>query len=391
MKNVLIFNSGSSSIKFQIIAMPDQVPLAWGQIERIGLPTGNLTLNKSKGYQTEVEQPFKNHESAFEALIPLLSEFVIDIVAHRIVHGGELFSDTTLLTKEVLNEVEKVSNLAPLHNPANLLGVKMAIKNYPNLPQVGVFDTAFHQTMPEKAFRYALPNELYQNHGIRKYGFHGTSHKYVSKKALEFLELEEQDSKLIILHLGNGCSVSAVKNGKCIDTSMGLSPLPGLVMGTRSGDIDPTVIFHLVHNLNYPLKEVDAMLNKKSGLKGLSTYSDMRQVLEASEDNPEAKLALDIYTYRIQTYIGSYFAILGGLHALIFTAGVGENSPEIRSKVVSGLEHLGFNLDLDKNKNRYKTPVDLSTQNAPAKVLVIPTNEEGEIAKQAFNLIVDAQ
>jgi acetate kinase len=295
----------------------------------------------------------------------------IDAVGHRVVHGGESFGATTIITKEVKEEIKKLFPLAPLHNPANYLGIEVAEKIFSKAKQVAVFDTAFHQTLPEKAFRYAIPKSFYTDHHIRAYGFHGTSHKYVSETAMEYLK--NSAAKLITIHLGNGCSMTAVKNGKSVDTSMGFAPLNGLIMGTRSGDIDPSIIFHLIDQFAYEPEQVNTLLNKKSGMLGLTGFSDMRDIDNAvQQGNKDADLALDMYAYRIKKYIGSYAAVLNGLDAIVFTGGVGENHVNTRHRVCSQMEFLGIHLDEEKNKLQSKSVREINTDDSPVKILIVP-------------------
>ena len=310
----------------------------------------------------------------------------IDTVGHRVVHGGESFTDTIIINEEVKQKIKKLFRLAPLHNPPNYLGIEIAEQIFSKAKQVAVFDTAFHQTMPPVAYRMAIPKTFYDEHGIRAYGFHGTSHKYVSGMALAYLQKSE--SKIITIHLGNGCSMSAVKNGACIDTSMGLGPMNGLIMGTRAGDLDQSVIFHMVNHLGYSLEEVNSILNKKSGMLGLTGFSDMRDVkTEFKKGNQEATLAYNLYAYHIKKYIGAYTAILGGLDAIVFTAGVGENDPLTRQLSTNDLGYLGIYLDDEKNNGGGKDVYEINAANAPVKILVVPTNEELEIARQCFSLL----
>jgi len=313
------------------------------------------------------------------------SSDAIDIVGHRVVHGGKHFSNTTEITQVVKEKIKALSSLAPLHNPANLEGIEVAEAIFPNAKQVAVFDTAFHQSIPEHAYKYAIPNEFLEKHNIRLYGFHGTSHKYVSEKAIEYLG--KQNSKIITIHLGNGCSMTAIKNGKSIDHTLGFSPVNGLIMGTRSGDIDQSIIFHLAKKFNYSLDEINSLLQNKSGMLGLTGFSDLRDIQAGAEKgNKDCKLALQMNAYRIKKYIGSYAAIMNGLDAIVFTAGIGENSPEMRQRVCEDLDYLGIILDINKNQVRPDKLTVVSTDASKVKVLVIPTNEELEIAKQSMEL-----
>lgn len=378
--------------------MPLEKPVCSGLAERIGLENAVIThkifLNgEEKVIKQEVE--LANHEEGLKAIATLLTDAAIgviknpdeiDVVGHRLVHGGETFAATTIITNEVKEKIKKLFPLAPLHNPANYLGIEVAEKIFTNAQQAGVFDTAFHQTLPEKAFRYAIPESLYKEQHIRAYGFHGTSHKYVSERAMEYLS--KPDAKLVTIHLGNGCSMAAVKNGSSVDTSMGFSPLGGLVMGTRSGDIDPSIIFHLINQSGYTPEKVNALLNKQSGMLGLTGFSDMRDIGKAvKEDNKDAALALEIYAYRIKKYIGAYAAILNGLDAIVFTAGVGENDVATRRRICTHMEFLGIYLDEEKNDLRSPVTREINTVSSPVKILVVPTNEELEIAKQCYALL----
>jgi acetate kinase len=378
--------------------MPQEKPICAGLVERIGLENSVITHKLFAGGEEKVTRrtlQLVDHEAGLHEVTCLLTDpgigviqnpEEIEVVGHRVVHGGESFASTTVITKEVKGEIKKLFPLAPLHNPANYLGIEVAEKIFTKATQVAVFDTAFHQTMPEKAFRYAIPQSFYAELGIRAYGFHGTSHKYVTEKAIEYLQ--NPFSKIITIHLGNGCSITAVDAGQSVDTSMGFGPLNGLVMGTRSGDIDPSIIFHLVNQLGYSLDRVNTLLNKQSGLQGLTGSSDMRDVSKAiAAGDEQAKLAYDLYAYRIKKYIGSYAAVLNGLDAIVFTAGVGENDNTIRRLVCANMEYLGIKLDEEKNKVRSGSIREISQDASPVKVLVVPTNEELEIVKQCFALI----
>jgi acetate kinase len=396
--NIFVINSGSSSIKYQLIRMPDAELICSGLVERIGMDNSAITHKTIKG---TVEKTLKetleidDHASGLKEVARLLTdkEFgvisnpdEINVVGHRVLHGGDVFSATTIIDDAVKDQIKKLFPLGPLHLPANYTGIIVAEKIFPKATQVAVFDTAFHQTMPPKAYRYAIPNELYITHSIRAYGFHGTSHKYVSEKAAEYLN--KPDAKIITIHLGNGCSMAAVDAGKCVDTTMGLGPVDGLIMGTRSGEIDPTVIFHMVNQLGYDINQVDNILNKKSGLLGLTGFSDMRDVKEAEAiGNPDAILAHELYAYRIKKYIGAYTAVLNGLDAIVFTAGVGENDELTRSLSSSCLEFLGIKLDEEKNHTRVKGIHEINTADSKVKILIVPTNEELEIARQCYSLL----
>ncbi|PWH84338.1 acetate kinase [Algibacter marinivivus] len=390
---VLVLNSGSSSLKFQLFSMPEATILCSGLIERIGLEDAIFTFKTDKD-TIKVVEAIPNHKVGLEMLSKQLlnsetgiikSTDAIDIVGHRVVHGGKHFTDTAEITDAVKQKIKALSSLAPLHNPANLEGIEVAEAIFPNAKQVAVFDTAFHQSIPEYAYKYAIPNEFLDEHNIRLYGFHGTSHKYISEKAIEYLGKEH--SKIITIHLGNGCSMTAIKDGKSIDHSLGFSPVNGLIMGTRSGDIDQSIIFHLAEKFGYTLSEINTLLQKKSGMLGLTGFSDLRDIQAGAEKgNKSCQLALQMNAYRIKKYIGSYTAILNGLDAIVFTAGIGENSPLMRELVCKDLDYLGIEIDLDKNDIRPDKLTVISPENSKVKVLVIPTNEELEIAKQSVGL-----
>ena len=396
--NILVINSGSSSIKYQLFKMPLQQPVCSGLVERIGIEGSFIKHSVFKNQEKtviEIEAFISNHGEGLKQVLALLSEgehAVIskpeDVVAvgHRVVHGGEHFAGATLINDEVKQQIRKLFSLAPLHNPVNYKCIEVAEQTFTSAKQVAVFDTAFHQTIPRQAFRYAIPEWYYKEHSIRVYGFHGTSHKYVSEQAIH--SLSKADSKIISIHLGNGCSITAIKNGQSIDTSMGFGPLSGLVMGTRSGDIDPSVIFHLMEHAGYTLEQLSTLLNKQSGLLGVGGSSDMRDIRKLiSEGNENAKLAIELYAYRIKKFIGSYAAVLNGIDAIIFTAGVGENDLEMRAAVCKELSYLGIELDEAKNKGYKQELTDISRADSKVKILVIPTNEEYEIASQCFNLL----
>jgi len=392
---IVIINSGSSSIKYQLIDMPTKEVICSGMIDRIGLETSNLSYKTASNSLEEI-LPIPNHKVGLEKVSQLLmdekvgvikSTEEIDAVGHRVVHGGATFYNTVRINEAVKEKIKQLFDLAPLHNPANLEGINVAEEVFSSAKQVAVFDTAFHQTMPEVAYRYAIPNNLLTENKIRAYGFHGTSHKYVSEKAIDFLE---KSNKIITIHLGNGCSITAVKDGKSIDHSMGFGPMNGLIMGTRSGDIDQSVIFYMVNKLGYTLNEVNNLLQKQSGMLGLTGFSDLRDILVNSENgNKECQLALDMNVYRIKKYIGSYAAALNGVDAIVFTAGIGENSSYIRKAVCAGMEYLGLELDDAKNEIRSKDIREINTAGSKTKILVVPTNEELEIANQVYDLILN--
>jgi len=378
--------------------MPNEKPICAGLVERIGLENSVITHKLFLNDDERIIQrklDLNDHEAALKEVVQLLinPEFgvihkpqEIDAVGHRVVHGGESFASTTIITEAVKAEIKKLFSLAPLHNPANYLGIEVAEKIFTRAKQVAVFDTAFHQTMPEKAFRYAIPQHFYKDKGIRAYGFHGTSHKYVTEKTIEYLQ--NPSAKIITIHLGNGCSMTAVDKGRSIDTSMGFGPVCGLIMGTRSGDVDPFIIFHLVNQLGYSLDQVNNLLNKQSGMLGLTSYSDMRDITKAIvEGNQEAELAYEMYAYRIKKYIGSYVAVLNGIDAIVLTGGVGENDINIRRMICRDMDYLGINLDEEKNKIRSGSIREINTEDSPAKILIVPTNEELEIVKQCYELL----
>jgi acetate kinase len=396
--NILVVNAGSSSIKYQLIDMTTELPLSSGIVERIGLDEG-IIVHKTfvKGEETKKTEsfPIPNHTVGLKRVAELLTDKEIGVISnpseiqavgHRLVHGGEAFTKTVVITDDVKAKIKELFPLAPLHNPANLTGVEVAEKVFPNATQVGVFDTAFHQTMPKVAYRYAIPREMYSEMGIRKYGFHGTSHKYVSEKALAYLG--KNDAKIITIHLGNGASMAAVDGGSCIDTTMGIGPLCGLIMGTRSGDIDPSILFYLVEQRGYSIEEVSTMLNRESGMKGLTGDTDMRDIVaRVQKGDADAVLAYQMYAYRIKQYIGNYAAAMNGLDAIVFTAGIGENDTVTRKLVCEKMDYFGIELDEELNLARSKKIREINTEKAKTKILVIPTNEELEIAKQCFELM----
>lgn len=396
--NIFVINSGSSSIKYQLISMPAAKVICTGMVDRIGLEGSKIEYKAffSTGEIRRIEtKDLPDHASGLKAVAEFLTDpevgvisdpDQVHIVGHRVVHGGERFSKTQLITEEAKAKIMELFPLAPLHNPANYLGIEVAKTIFTKAKQVAVFDTAFHQTMPEVAFRMAIPNEFYEKHGIRAYGFHGTSHKYVSEQAIDFLG--KKDSKIITIHLGNGCSMAAVRDGKCIDSSMGLGPMNGLIMGTRAGDLDQSVIFHLVNQLGYSLDEVNTILNKKSGMLGLTGFSDMRDISKLYDTGEKAAvLAYNMYAYHIKKFIGSFTAVLNGLDAIVFTAGVGENDALTRKLVCQDMDFLGIRLDEAKNETREKGFHEINSADSRVKVLVIPTNEELEIARQCFELV----
>jgi acetate kinase len=395
---ILVVNCGSSSLKYQLIDMNGEVALAQGLVERIGIEGSTLTQKVEGRDKYIVKQPMDSHKDAIklvlEALIDCVNGVIKDMseisaVGHRVVHGGEKYSNSVLINDEVMNALEECAKLAPLHNPPNIIGINACKELMPSTPMVAVFDTAFHQTIPEYAYIYPLPYDLYTEHGIRKYGFHGTSHRYVSAMAAEMMGKDLKDLKIITCHLGNGASIAAIKDGKSIETSMGFTPLEGIAMGTRSGSIDPAIITFLMKELNYTIDDVNDLINKKSGVLGISgVSSDFRDIEDAAwkEENKRAQLSLDVYYYKVKKFIGSYAAVMNGVDCIVFTAGLGENSPETREFVCEGLDYLGIQLDKSKNKVRGKA-VDLSVEGSKAKVLVIPTNEELMIARDSMEIV----
>ena len=394
--NVLVINCGSSSLKYQLIDSESEAVLAKGLCERIGID-GRLVYQKT-GLDKEItEAAMPTHKQAIQMVLEALvnpktgalgSLSEIDAVGHRVVHGGEKFAASTLLTPEVLQTIEECNDLAPLHNPANLIGIAACKELMPNVPMVGVFDTAFHQTMPKKAYLYGLPYEYYEKYKVRRYGFHGTSHSFVSKRTAEFLGMELKNSKIIVAHLGNGASVSAVRNGECVDTSMGLTPREGLVMGTRCGDIDPAIMEFIAKKENLDIDGVMDVLNKKSGVQGISCLSSDFRDLEAAyeEGNEMAINALEVFSYRVAKYIGAYAAAMNGVDAIAFTAGIGENTQIVRKQVMDYLGYLGIGVDDAANTVRGEDKV-ISTPDSKVKVCVIPTNEELAIARETVALV----
>jgi len=390
---ILIINSGSSSIKYQLMVMPTNEVICSGMIDRIGLETSNITFKTASNSHEEM-LPVPNHKVGLQKVANMLldaekgvikSTSEIAAVGHRVVHGGSDFSDTVKIDEKVKAKIKQLFELAPLHNPANLEGINVAEEIFSSAEQIAVFDTAFHQTMPEVAYKYAIPNYLLTENKVRVYGFHGTSHKYVSEKAIDFLE---NNSKIITIHLGNGCSMAAVKNRKCIDTTMGFSPSNGLIMGTRSGDIDQSVVFYMIKNLGYTADEVNAVLLKQSGMLGLTGYSDLRDIeAEAEKGNKECQLALQMNAYRIKKFIGAYAAALNGLDAIVFTAGIGENSLYMRKLVCTDMDYFGIEIDDEKNQIRSKAIREINKTDSKTKVLVVPTDEEYEIANQVYHLL----
>lgn len=393
---ILVVNAGSSSLKYQLIDMENEQAVAKGGCERIGLEGSFLKHKTAKG-ETVIEKALPDHKVAVQLVLDTLTDAEwgvigsmkeIDAVGHRVVHSAEDFNCSVILTDDVMKICAANSELAPLHQPANITGIEACRAVMPDTPMVGVFDTAFHSTMPDYAYMYALPLEFYEKYKVRRYGFHGTSHKYVSALAAEYLNNPE--AKIITCHLGNGSSISAVKGGKCVDTSMGFTPLEGVPMGTRSGDLDPAVVEYLCGKLNKTVGEVLTILNKKSGVSGVSGVSSDFRDLRAAKDagNDRARLALDLFTYRVKKYVGSYAAALGGADAIVFTAGIGENDADVRESVATGLEYMGAKLDPEKNRARSGEPVrEISAADSRVKILVIPTNEELVIARETREIV----
>ncbi|MBS1502346.1 MAG: acetate kinase [Bacteroidetes bacterium] len=396
--NIFIINSGSSSIKYQLFKMPSTEPVCSGIVERIGSDDAVLT-HKIIANGEENKLTFRlgraDHEAGLNKVNELLTDPEIGVirnrndisaVGHRVVHGGERFSQPTRIAEDVKNELRKLFLLAPLHNPAGYTGIEVAEKIFPDAEQIAVFDTAFHHTLPPKAFRFAIPDQYYKENNIRVYGFHGTSHKFIAQQAAAYLGRD--DLKLISVHLGNGCSITAIDKGRSVDTSMGFGPLSGLIMGTRSGDIDPTVIFYLIDQFGYTPEQVNNLLNKNSGMLGLTGSNDMRDIRKAmAEGNANAKLAYEMYAYRIKKYIGAYAAALNGVDVVAFTAGVGENDVFVREMVCKDMEYLGIEFDPDRNNMRSGGIQEISREGSTVKVLIIPTNEELEIANQCYGLL----
>ncbi|MBN1500839.1 MAG: acetate kinase [Spirochaetes bacterium] len=394
---VLVFNCGSSSVRYQLIDSETKKAKCSGLLERIGLPKSVLT-HRVNGEKHIFENDVENHDTAVKMILDTLTDSSIgaissldeiEAVGHRVVHGGEKYSTAVLIDKEAEKNIEECIPLAPLHNPANLMGIRACDKFMPSIPQAAVFDTAFHQTMPECSYMYAIPHEFYDKYRIRRYGFHGTSHRYVSRRAAQLYGREPEDLKIITCHMGNGASIAAIKNGKVIDTSMGFTPLAGLIMGTRSGDIDPSIIPFIMKNEGVDADFIDTMLNKKSGVLGITGISsDMRDIENAAWNlkDKKAQLALDMYHYRIIQYIGAYTAAMNGVDLIVFTGGVGENGWETREEILKNLTYLGINPDKEKNRCRGKETV-ISAPGSAVTVMVVPTNEELEIAEECLNLV----
>jgi acetate kinase len=391
---VLVVNAGSSSLKYSLVDAVSGTAAATGHVERIGEAVGEVVHEGSSG-EHRTERKIANHEDALRAAMeafaehgPSLDEVDLEAVGHRVVHGGARFSEPVLVDDALVAKVKELIPLAPLHNPANLEGIATSLKLFPDVPQVAVFDTAFHSTLPPEAYTYAVPRSWVAEHRIRRYGFHGTSYSFVSGEAARLLGRPRGEVNLIVLHLGNGASAAAIRGGESVDTSMGLTPLEGLVMGTRSGDIDPALHAHLQRQLGWSLEDIDGILNRESGLKGLSGHNDFREVerLRAAGD-PGARLAFEVYCYRLRKYVGAYYAVLGTVDAVVFTAGVGQNAASVRSCALAGLERLGIEVDPARNQGRVTTPTVVSPDGCDVAVLVVPTNEEWEIARQAMSVV----
>ena len=394
-----VINCGSSSIKYEVFDRKKRIKLATGLVERIGSAEGRMRQSRLQEDGTFVEQvytkPLADHREAFLFMVDMNREnrIIRDdaelfCVGHRVVHGGELFREPAVIDDEVVTAIRSLIPLAPLHNPSNLLGIEAARIRFPGIPQVAVFDTAFHQTLPPAAYRYAVPRELYEQHQVRRYGFHGASHAYVSREAARCLGQPLEKLNIITLHLGSGASAAAIRGGKSIDTSMGMTPLEGLVMGTRSGDLDPAIPFYLIRQLELSPEKVENLLNKESGLKGVCGLNDMREIQQrAGQGDEPAVLAFDMFCYRVRKYIGAYTAVLGRLDAVVFTGGIGENSGPVRSSICGGLRHMGITVDERKNGSIAGKAAEIQEEGAPVKVLVVRTNEELEIALQAEAVI----
>ncbi|WP_317310113.1 acetate kinase [Clostridium thermobutyricum] len=394
---ILVINCGSSSVKYQLIDMSNEEVLAHGLVERIGIQGSILTQKVEGRDKYIIETPMENHKFAIKLVLDALvdekngvikSMDEINAVGHRVVHGGEKYSQSVIIDENVMKELEACVKLAPLHNPPNIVGINACKALMPNVPMVAVFDTAFHQTMPEKAYMYAIPYEMYEKHGVRKYGFHGTSHRYVSSEVAKTMGKDIKDLKIITCHLGNGGSLAAIKNGECIDTSMGFTPLDGVVMGTRSGSIDPAVVLYMATDLGYSVDEINSILNKKSGVLGLSGISsDFRDLQDGLEKgNERATLALEVFRYSVKKQIGAYIAAMNGVDVIVFTAGLGENSVPNRKAILNGLEYLGIELDEERN-DTYGVTKKISKDSSKVDIYVVPTNEELVIARDTLGLI----
>jgi acetate kinase len=393
---ILVINAGSSSVKYQLYQMPEETVLAKGNVERIGEEVSKLNHSYDGKIHT-VDTKVADHDVAMELILKTLVDEEVGVikdvseisaVGHRVVHGGEEFTGSVIINDEVIKSIEKFADLAPLHNPPNLTGIKASQHNLPHATQVACFDTAFHASIPQVAYLYALPYEVYEKYRVRRYGFHGTSHRYVARRAAVLMKIDKNEANIITCHLGNGCSITAVEKGKSVDTSMGLTPLEGVVMGTRSGDFDPAILFYLADK-GYDLKELNTMVNKKSGLIGISDESnDMRNLSEMAEKgNERAKLAIDIFCYRIKKYFGTYIAVLNNVDAIVFTGGIGENATAVRKQICENLEGLGIELDIAKNAETLGKEALISADSSKIKLYVIPTDEEGAISKDTYQLV----
>ena len=391
---VLVINAGSSSLKYSLVDGRSGESVAGGLVERIGESNGSVTHRGPDG-ESRREHQAGSHEDALRAVLdsfasegPSLDDTDLAAIGHRVVHGGDRFAEPVLIDDELIKAVTELIPLAPLHNPANLEGMKVARRLFPDLPQVAVFDTAFHQTLPEHAYTYAVPAAWKEDHKVRRYGFHGTSHAFVSGEAAKLLERAPEAVNLIVLHLGNGCSATAVAAGRSVDTSMGMTPLEGLVMGTRCGDIDPALHAHLNREVGWSLDEIDKALNRESGLKGMAGESDFRELMRLVDDgDDQAVLAFEVYCYRIRKYVGAYYAALGTVDAIVFTAGVGQHVPRLRAKVLGGLESMGIHLDRARNEADSEEARVVSAEDSPVTVMVVPTKEEWEIARQSLTVV----
>jgi acetate kinase len=398
---ILVLNSGSSSLKYQMINPEKGESLAKGVVERIGMAGAMLTHKPKDKEKVRLTGEILDHKVAIEYVLSILlsknhgvikDKSEISAVGHRVVHGGESFSTSQLITSDVIKEIAHCIEFAPLHNPANLKGIRATQAILPNVPEVAVFDTAFHQSMPQEAFIYGLPFVLYKRHGIRRYGFHGTSHLFVTERAAKIVKKPKDKIKIITCHLGNGSSVAAIKNGKSIDTSMGFTPLEGLLMGTRSGDIDPAVVLHIMNKEEMTMHEMNTLLNKHSGIQGLSGLSsDMREIEEVLDTNEQALLAHQVFCYRLKKYIGAYAAALNGVDAIVLTGGIGENSMVVRRDTLSEMQYLGVELDAKENEKREKGEREIQSKNSKVKVMIIPTNEELVIARDTMAIVKEMQ
>ncbi|MBS1272293.1 MAG: Acetate kinase [Candidatus Marinimicrobia bacterium] len=395
---VLVLNCGSSSVKYQLFNMDDRSVLARGQVDRIGMKGAVLSHTRHDGHKVKMAGEIIDHQTAIEYILAILisenhgvleEREEIDAVGHRVVHGGEKFKDSVIITKEVVEQLQEFIDLAPLHNPHNIKGINACHQLLHDVPMVAVFDTAFHATMPDYSYLYGLPYVLYKRYAVRRYGFHGTSHYYVSRRARDIVGRKMEELKIITCHLGNGCSITAIDGGKSIDTSMGFTPVEGLLMGTRSGDVDPALVLHLLGKEELTIGDMNTLLNKHSGLQGVSgVSSDMREIIEAvDDDNERARIAMDIFTYRLKKYISSYVGILGGLDLLVFTGGIGENAPRVRWESTEGLDFLGIKLDDEENNDTIGSENNISAKDSEVQTFVIPTNEELVIAIDTEKLV----